>query len=113
MPPPVAGPAPPISTRPGAATPGGPCHSNASVASVVATDAAIEGHHRRGQVLGRVSCARDYHRVERYMREDQDRPDCTEGANQIRRLVIAHAASRARDHPGPEPGWYPIHRRRQ
>lgn len=60
---------------------------HASVAKLVATDAAMKVTTDAVQVLGGVGCTRDY-RVERYMREAKIM-QIFEGTNQIQRLVIS------------------------
>jgi alkylation response protein AidB-like acyl-CoA dehydrogenase len=60
---------------------------HASVAKLVATDAAMKVTTDAVQVLGGVGYTRDY-RVERYMREAKIM-QIFEGTNQIQRLVIS------------------------
>ncbi len=64
-----------------------PYSRNASVAKLVATDAAMKVTTDAVQVLGGVGYTRDY-RVERYMREAKI-TQIFEGTNQIQRLVIS------------------------
>ena len=64
-----------------------PYSSQASVAKLVATDAAMKVTTDAVQVLGGVGYTRDF-RVERYMREAKI-TQIFEGTNQIQRLVIA------------------------
>lgn len=64
-----------------------PYSQQASVAKLVATDAAMKVTTDAVQVLGGVGYTRDY-RVERYMREAKI-TQIFEGTNQIQRLVIA------------------------
>jgi alkylation response protein AidB-like acyl-CoA dehydrogenase len=66
---------------------GMPYSQHASVAKLVATDAAMKVTTDAVQVLGGVGYTRDY-RVERYMREAKI-TQIFEGTNQIQRLVIA------------------------
>ena len=66
---------------------GWPYSQHASVAKLVATDAAMKVTTDAVQVLGGVGYTRDY-RVERYMREAKI-TQIFEGTNQIQRLVIA------------------------
>ena len=66
---------------------GRPYSQHASVAKLVATDAAMKVTTDAVQVLGGVGYTRDY-RVERYMREAKI-TQIFEGTNQIQRLVIA------------------------
>ena len=66
---------------------GRPYSQQASVAKLVATDAAMKVTTDAVQVLGGVGYTRDY-RVERYMREAKI-TQIFEGTNQIQRLVIA------------------------
>ncbi|CAN5614753.1 acyl-CoA dehydrogenase family protein [soil metagenome] len=66
---------------------GKPYGQQASVAKLVATDAAMKVTTDAVQVLGGVGYTRDY-RVERYMREAKI-TQIFEGTNQIQRLVIA------------------------
>jgi alkylation response protein AidB-like acyl-CoA dehydrogenase len=63
--------------------------TEASIAKLVATDAAMKVTTDAVQVLGGVGYTRDY-RVERYMREAKIM-QIFEGTNQIQRLVIARA----------------------
>ncbi|MEZ0049564.1 alkylation response protein AidB-like acyl-CoA dehydrogenase [Mycobacterium sp. MAA66] len=65
---------------------------NASVAKLVATDAAMKVTTDAVQVFGGAGYTRDY-RVERYMREAKI-TQIFEGTNQIQRLVIARSLSR-------------------
>ena len=67
--------------------PGRPYSAQASVAKLVATDAAMKVTTDAVQVFGGVGYTRDY-RVERYMREAKI-TQIFEGTNQIQRLVIA------------------------
>ncbi|MGI9126351.1 MAG: acyl-CoA dehydrogenase family protein [Mycobacterium sp.] len=66
---------------------GRPYSQHASVAKLIATDAAMKVTTDAVQVLGGVGYTRDY-RVERYMREAKI-TQIFEGTNQIQRLVIA------------------------
>ncbi|BBY55702.1 acyl-CoA dehydrogenase family protein [Mycobacterium koreense] len=66
---------------------GRPYSQQASVAKLIATDAAMKVTTDAVQVLGGVGYTRDY-RVERYMREAKI-TQIFEGTNQIQRLVIA------------------------
>ena len=66
---------------------GRPYSTQASVAKLVATDAAMKVTTDAVQVLGGAGYTRDY-RVERYMREAKV-TQIFEGTNQIQRLVIA------------------------
>ncbi len=66
---------------------------HASIAKLVATDAAMKVTTDAVQVLGGVGYTRDY-RVERYMREAKI-TQIFEGTNQIQRLVIARALTTA------------------
>jgi alkylation response protein AidB-like acyl-CoA dehydrogenase len=66
---------------------GRPYSTEASIAKLVATDAAMKVTTDAVQVLGGVGYTRDY-RVERYMREAKIM-QIFEGTNQIQRLVIA------------------------
>jgi len=68
---------------------GRPYSTQASVAKLIATDAAMKVTTDAVQVLGGVGYTRDY-RVERYMREAKVM-QIFEGSNQIQRLVIARA----------------------
>ena len=77
----------PIWTPRADATPGRPYSQQASVAKLVATDAAMKVTTDAVQVFGGVGYTRDY-RVERYMREAKI-TQIFEGTNQIQRLVIA------------------------
>ena len=66
-----------------------PYSQHASIAKLIATDAAMKVTTDAVQVLGGVGYTRDY-RVERYMREAKI-TQIFEGTNQIQRLVIARA----------------------
>jgi alkylation response protein AidB-like acyl-CoA dehydrogenase len=66
---------------------GRPYSAQASIAKLIATDAAMKVTTDAVQVLGGVGYTRDY-RVERYMREAKI-TQIFEGTNQIQRLVIA------------------------
>jgi alkylation response protein AidB-like acyl-CoA dehydrogenase len=66
---------------------GRPYSTQASVAKLTATDAAMKVTTDAVQVLGGVGYTRDF-RVERYMREAKI-TQIFEGTNQIQRLVIA------------------------
>ena len=66
---------------------GRPYSAQASVAKLIATDAAMKVTTDAVQVFGGVGYTRDY-RVERYMREAKI-TQIFEGTNQIQRLVIA------------------------
>ena len=88
-PPRSAAPGPPTWTPPAAATLGRPYSTQASVAKLVATDAAMKVTTDAVQVFGGVGYTRDY-RVERYMREAKI-TQIFEGTNQIQRLVIARS----------------------
>jgi len=68
-----------------------PYSRNASVAKLVATDAAMKVTTDAVQVLGGYGYTRDY-RVERYMREAKI-TQIFEGTNQIQRLVIGRSLS--------------------
>ena len=68
---------------------GRPYSAQASVAKLIATDAAMKVTTDAVQVFGGVGYTRDY-RVERYMREAKI-TQIFEGTNQIQRLVIARA----------------------
>jgi alkylation response protein AidB-like acyl-CoA dehydrogenase len=68
---------------------GRPYSQQASIAKLVATDAAMKVTTDAVQVLGGAGYTRDYH-VERYMREAKI-TQIFEGTNQIQRLVIARA----------------------
>ena len=68
---------------------GRPYSTQASVAKLVATDAAMKVTTDAVQVLGGVGYTRDY-RVERYMREAKI-TQIFEGTNQIQRLVISRS----------------------
>lgn len=68
---------------------GRPYSQEASVAKLVATDAAMKVTTDAVQILGGAGYTRDY-RVERYMREAKI-TQIFEGTNQIQRLVIARA----------------------
>jgi alkylation response protein AidB-like acyl-CoA dehydrogenase len=70
---------------------GRPYSTQASVAKLTATDAAMKVTTDAVQVFGGVGYTRDY-RVERYMREAKIM-QIFEGTNQIQRLVIARALS--------------------
>lgn len=70
---------------------GRPYSTQASVAKLVATDAAMKVTTDAVQVFGGAGYTRDY-RVERYMREAKI-TQIFEGTNQIQRLVIARALS--------------------
>lgn len=70
-----------------------PYSQQASVAKLVATDAAMKVTTDAVQVLGGVGYTRDY-RVERYMREAKI-TQIFEGTNQIQRLVIARGLATA------------------
>jgi alkylation response protein AidB-like acyl-CoA dehydrogenase len=72
---------------------GRPYSQQASVAKLVATDAAMKVTTDAVQVLGGVGYTRDY-RVERYMREAKI-TQIFEGTNQIQRLVIARGLTTA------------------
>jgi alkylation response protein AidB-like acyl-CoA dehydrogenase len=72
---------------------GRPYSQQASVAKLVATDAAMKVTTDAVQVLGGVGYTRDY-RVERYMREAKI-TQIFEGTNQIQRLVIARGLTSA------------------
>jgi alkylation response protein AidB-like acyl-CoA dehydrogenase len=72
---------------------GRPYSQQASVAKLVATDAAMKVTTDAVQVLGGVGYTRDY-RVERYMREAKI-TQIFEGTNQIQRLVIARTLTTA------------------
>ncbi|MCI4675531.1 acyl-CoA dehydrogenase family protein [Candidatus Mycolicibacterium alkanivorans] len=69
-----------------------PYSQQASVAKLVATDAAMKVTTDAVQVLGGVGYTRDY-RVERYMREAKI-TQIFEGTNQIQRLVIARGLTK-------------------
>jgi alkylation response protein AidB-like acyl-CoA dehydrogenase len=71
---------------------GRPYSQQASVAKLVATDAAMKVTTDAVQVLGGAGYTRDY-RVERYMREAKI-TQIFEGTNQIQRLVIARGLTR-------------------
>jgi alkylation response protein AidB-like acyl-CoA dehydrogenase len=71
---------------------GRPYSQQASVAKLVATDAAMKVTTDAVQVFGGVGYTRDY-RVERYMREAKI-TQIFEGTNQIQRLVIARELTR-------------------
>jgi alkylation response protein AidB-like acyl-CoA dehydrogenase len=68
---------------------GRPYSAQASIAKLIATDAAMKVTTDAVQVLGGVGYTRDY-RVERYMREAKI-TQIFEGTNQIQRLVIARS----------------------
>lgn len=70
---------------------GAPYSAQASVAKLVATDAAMKVTTDAVQVLGGVGYTRDF-RAERYMREAKI-TQIFEGTNQIQRLVIARGLS--------------------
>ncbi|BBY61026.1 acyl-CoA dehydrogenase family protein [Mycolicibacterium sarraceniae] len=70
-----------------------PYSQQASIAKLVATDAAMKVTTDAVQVLGGVGYTRDY-RVERYMREAKI-TQIFEGTNQIQRLVIARGLTTA------------------
>ncbi|MCX2932935.1 acyl-CoA dehydrogenase family protein [Mycobacterium sp. CVI_P3] len=72
---------------------GRPYSQQASVAKLVATDAAMKVTTDAVQVLGGIGYTRDY-RVERYMREAKI-TQIFEGTNQIQRLVIARGLTTA------------------
>jgi alkylation response protein AidB-like acyl-CoA dehydrogenase len=72
---------------------GQPYSQQASIAKLVATDAAMKVTTDAVQVLGGVGYTRDY-RVERYMREAKI-TQIFEGTNQIQRLVIARGLTTA------------------
>ncbi len=72
---------------------GRPYSQQASVAKLVATDAAMKVSTDAVQVLGGVGYTRDY-RAERYMREAKI-TQIFEGTNQIQRLVIARGLTTA------------------
>ena len=71
---------------------GRPYSTQASVAKLVATDAAMKVTTDAVQVFGGVGYTRDY-RVERYMREAKI-TQIFEGTNQIQRLVIARSLTK-------------------
>ena len=71
---------------------GRPYSTQASIAKLTATDAAMKVTTDAVQVFGGVGYTRDY-RVERYMREAKIM-QIFEGTNQIQRLVIARALTR-------------------
>ena len=71
---------------------GRPYSTQASVAKLIATDAAMKVTTDAVQVFGGVGYTRDY-RVERYMREAKIM-QIFEGTNQIQRLVIARALTK-------------------
>ena len=73
---------------------GRPYSAQASVAKLVATDAAMKVTTDAVQVFGGVGYTRDY-RVERYMREAKI-TQIFEGTNQIQRLVIARGLTTTR-----------------
>jgi len=77
----------PITTKIGSRDAGMPYSRGASVAKLVATDAAMKVTTDAVQVLGGYGYTRDY-RVERYMREAKI-TQIFEGTNQIQRLVIS------------------------
>jgi alkylation response protein AidB-like acyl-CoA dehydrogenase len=72
---------------------GRPYSAQASVAKLIATDAAMKVTTDAVQVLGGVGYTRDY-RAERYMREAKI-TQIFEGTNQIQRLVIARGLTTA------------------
>ena len=72
---------------------GRPYSAQASVAKLIATDAAMKVTTDAVQVFGGVGYTRDY-RVERYMREAKI-TQIFEGTNQIQRLVIARGSDDA------------------
>ncbi len=72
---------------------GRPYSAQASVAKLVATDAAMKVTTDAVQVFGGVGYTRDY-RVERYMREAKI-TQIFEGTNQIQRLVIARGLTKS------------------
>ena len=72
---------------------GRPYSAQASVAKLIATDAAMKVTTDAVQVFGGVGYTRDY-RVERYMREAKI-TQIFEGTNQIQRLVIARGLTTA------------------
>ena len=72
---------------------GMPYGQQASVAKLVATDAAMKVTTDAVQVFGGAGYTRDY-RVERYMREAKI-TQIFEGTNQIQRLVISRGLGRA------------------
>ena len=96
----VAGPAPLSRRGPAPRRRAAPIRSNASVAKLVATDAAMKVTTDAVQVLGGVSYTRDY-RVERYMREAK----ITRFSRAPTRFSAwsSHAALRTRDHRGLNP----------
>jgi alkylation response protein AidB-like acyl-CoA dehydrogenase len=71
---------------------GRPYSTQASIAKLIATDAAMKVTTDAVQVFGGVGYTRDY-RVERYMREAKVM-QIFEGTNQIQRLVIARSLAR-------------------
>jgi alkylation response protein AidB-like acyl-CoA dehydrogenase len=71
---------------------GRPYSEQASIAKLIATDAAMKVTTDAVQVFGGVGYTRDY-RVERYMREAKI-TQIFEGTNQIQRLVIARGLTR-------------------
>ena len=71
---------------------GRPYSQQASIAKLIATDAAMKVTTDAVQVFGGVGYTRDY-RVERYMREAKI-TQIFEGTNQIQRLVIARGLTR-------------------
>lgn len=80
-----------------------PYSAQASVAKLVATDAAMKVTTDAVQVLGGVGYTRDF-RVERYMREAKI-TQIFEGTNQIQRLVIARGlTAKPRDARSTAPG---------
>ncbi|WP_199431312.1 acyl-CoA dehydrogenase family protein [Qaidamihabitans albus] len=72
-----------------------PFHRQASIAKLVATDAAMKVTTDAVQVLGGAGYTRDFP-VERYMREAKV-PQIFEGTNQIQRVVIARELRRSRE----------------
>ncbi|PRX50197.1 alkylation response protein AidB-like acyl-CoA dehydrogenase [Prauserella shujinwangii] len=70
-----------------------PFHRQASIAKLVATDAAMKVTTDAVQVLGGAGYTRDFP-VERYMREAKV-PQIFEGTNQIQRIVIARELRKA------------------
>ena len=85
-------PAPPTSTPPAAATRACAYSRQASVAKLVASDAAMKVTTDAVQVLGGYGYTRDFP-VERYMREAKI-TQIFEGTNQIQRLVISRGLAR-------------------
>lgn len=74
-----------------------PYSRNASIAKLVATDAAMKVTTDAVQVFGGYGYTRDY-RVERYMR-DAKITQIFEGTNQIQRLVISRGLAESRPQP--------------